>query len=224
MAAHDRQIVAAILVAAGAGTRLGADRPKAFVPVAGATLLEHAYRRFAEHPQVRDVVVAAPAARLDTARELLAGARVVSGGDTRQESVARALAAVAPDAAVVLVHDVARAFVPGAVIDRVLAALDRADGAVPVLAIADTVRRLAPAGVLGELVERELLLAMQTPQGFRREVLERAHAAGTGDATDDAALVQALGARVVTVPGDARAFKVTTPFDLAVAEAVAAHA
>jgi 2-C-methyl-D-erythritol 4-phosphate cytidylyltransferase len=223
MAAHDHPIVAAILVAAGSGERLGADVPKAFVTVAGATLLEHAYRRFAGHPRVRDVVVAAPPTLTAAAGGSAPGAVVVPGGATRQESAARALAALAADVEVVLVHDVARAFVPAEVIDRVLDALRAADAAVPVVPLVDTIRRCDPAtGVLGELVDRESLLAMQTPQGFRRDVLVRAHEAGQPGATDDAALAQAVGAEVVAVRGDERAFKITVPWDLTLAEAVAA--
>ena len=217
-------IVAAVLVAAGSGERLGADVPKAFVAVAGRTLLEHAHARFAGHPLVRDVVIAAPASLTASAAELAPGAAIVPGGATRQESVARALAGLADDVEAVLVHDVARAFVPPEVIDRVLAALARADAAVPVVPLVDTIRGCDPVtGVLGAVVDRDGLLATQTPQGFRRDVLVRAHEAGPPGATDDAALVQALGAEVLAVPGDERAFKVTVPWDLTLAEAVVAR-
>jgi 2-C-methyl-D-erythritol 4-phosphate cytidylyltransferase len=221
MAANDQLIVAAIVVAGGAGTRLGAGVPKAFVPVGGRTLLEHAVERIAAHPRVDVVVVAVPAEQVTTAAALVGPAAVVAGGGTRQQSVAAALAAVPAGVETVLVHDAARAFVPSEVVDRVLSALD--DGAsavVPSVAVRDTIRTVDAAGELGELVERSGLLAMQTPQGFRRDVLDRAHAAARGfDATDDAALVEDLGERVIAVAGDERAFKVTTPFDLALAEA-----
>ncbi|MGH8860244.1 MAG: 2-C-methyl-D-erythritol 4-phosphate cytidylyltransferase [Jatrophihabitantaceae bacterium] len=224
MAADDRLIVAAIVVAAGSGRRLGADVPKAFVPVAGRALLEHAAARLAEHPQVTSLVVAAPDGFLDRARALLPWAIVVSGGATRQRSVARALAALPAEADLVLVHDAARAFVPLEVISRVLDALAAgADAVVPTMPIGDTIRTLHRAsGELGDLIDRSGLLAMQTPQGFRRDVLVRAHAcAESDDATDDAALVEAVGGRVIPVRGDERAFKVTVPLDLALAEAVA---
>lgn len=221
MAANDQLIVAAIVVAAGSGSRLGASLPKAFVRVARATLLEHAVTRLAAHPKVREVVVAAPPGSLDEARALVPGARVVAGGATRQRSVAIALAEVRPDVDLVLVHDAARAFVPAEVIDRVIAALSSADGAVPTLPVSDTIRTVGPSGELGGLVDRSGLLAMQTPQGFHREILVRAHAAARDDAaTDDAALVEAIGGHVVAVAGDHRAFKVTVPLDLALAEAV----
>jgi 2-C-methyl-D-erythritol 4-phosphate cytidylyltransferase len=227
MAANGFPTVAAILVAAGAGERLGAQQPKAFVPVAGRTLLEHAAGRFIGHSAVRDVIIAAPEGLADEAARQVPSASVVVGGATRQLSVSRALAAVSPDVQLVLVHDVARAFVPAEVIDRVLAALQLpgTDAAVPVLPITDTVRRCDPTTEeLGELVDRSALRAMQTPQGFPRAVLERAHAGGAAlTVTDDVALVEALGGRVRAVRGDERAFKITVPLDLALAEVVAAQ-
>lgn len=222
MAANDRMIVAAIVVAAGSGSRLGADVPKAFVDIGGRTLLEHAVDRIAAHPRVDPVVVAVPAGDLERARALVPAATVVAGGATRQRSVGLALAAVPEHAELVLVHDAARAFVPPEVLDRVLAALDHADGAVPTRAVSDTIRTVDAAGELGGLIDRSGLLAMQTPQGFRREVLVKAHAAAVrDDATDDVALVEAIGGHVVAVPGDERAFKITVPLDLALARLVA---
>jgi 2-C-methyl-D-erythritol 4-phosphate cytidylyltransferase len=223
MAANDQLIVAAIVVAAGDGRRLGASVPKAFVPVGGRTLLEHATGGLVAHPRVSTVVVAAPTACLEQVRALVPDVVAVAGGATRQLSVAAGLAALGASADLVLVHDAARAFVPLAVIDRVLAALDAgAEAVVPTLPVSDTIRAADPAtGALGALVDRSRLLAMQTPQGFRRDVLARAHAEAPGvDATDDAALVEALGHRVVAVEGDERAFKVTVPIDLALAEAL----
>jgi 2-C-methyl-D-erythritol 4-phosphate cytidylyltransferase len=250
MAASGRLTGAAILVAAGSGERLGAGVPKAFVTVAGATLLEHAASRFASPsrllqsaddestrkpvnslqesgdatalPRITAVVVVAPADHLGRAASLT-GLPTVAGGATRQESVAAGLAAVPGDVDLVLVHDVARPFVPTSVIDAVLAALAAgADAVVPTVPIHDTVRRVDAAGVLGGLVDRSTLAAIQTPQGFRREVLASAHAQGAGiTATDDAALVELLGVRVVAVPGSDDAFKITTAADLVRAEALA---
>lgn len=223
-------IVAAVLVAAGSGARLGADVPKAFVEVAGRPLLVHAADRFGAHPGIRDLVVAAPAELVESAAVLVPGARVVPGGRTRQQSVDRALAVLADDVDTVLVHDVARAFVPAAVIDRVLAALAAgAQAVVPTLPVADTIRACDGAE-LGAVVDRARLAAVQTPQGFVRTVLVGAHeaaraaATASTDATDDAALVEAYGASVVGVAGAAEAFKVTVPLDLALAEAVAGRA
>jgi 2-C-methyl-D-erythritol 4-phosphate cytidylyltransferase len=222
MAAHGPVTVAAILVAAGSGQRLGAGVPKAFVRVAGATLLEHAVARFAAHPGVGSVVVVAPASHLDEAAALT-GVTAVVGGSTRQASVAAGLAALGDHVEYVLVHDVARPFVPAAVIDAVVAALREGAGAVvPVAPIHDTVRRVGTGGALGEVVDRSTLVAVQTPQGFRRTVLVAAHGRSAGlVATDDAGLVEAFGVPVVPVPGADESFKVTTPADLARAEALA---
>ena len=223
MAVHGPATVAAILVAAGSGTRLGAEVPKAFVRVAGRTLVEHAAARFVAHPRVRDVVVVAPAAWLRAASALVPGATVVAGGETRQQSVSCGLAALAADVDEVLVHDVARPFVPDAVIDRVLDALASAQAAIPVLPVTDTIRRTDAAGELHETVDRTTLAAVQTPQGFSRAALVAAHEGAPPAATDDAVLVEARGGRVVGVPGDDRAFKITYPLDLLLAEAVVSH-
>jgi 2-C-methyl-D-erythritol 4-phosphate cytidylyltransferase len=222
MAANGSRTVAAILVAAGSGERLGADVPKAFCVVRGRTLLEHAASRFAAHPSVTSIVVVAPASHLEQAAALT-GATVVIGGATRQASVRAGLEALGADVDLVLVHDVARPFVPRAVITGVIAALELgAEAAVPVVAIADTVRRVDADGAFVELVDRSTLAAVQTPQGFVRTVLARAHETGRDlGATDDAALVEAMGVRVVAVPGAEEAFKITRPWDLAIAEAVA---
>jgi 2-C-methyl-D-erythritol 4-phosphate cytidylyltransferase len=222
MAAHSPSTVAAILVAAGSGQRLGADVPKAFVQVGDRTLLEHAVRRFTGHRGVDTVVVVAPAAHVTRAAELTA-VPVVAGGAERQDSVAAGLAALPYDAEFVLVHDVARPFVPDAVIDAVIAALrGGAVAVVPVVPIHDTVRRLDDDGALDGIVDRARLAAVQTPQGFRREVIAVAHEGAAGVvATDDAALVEASGHRVVAVAGDDRAFKITTPLDLAYARTMA---
>jgi 2-C-methyl-D-erythritol 4-phosphate cytidylyltransferase len=196
--------------------------PKAFVTVGGRTLLEHAAGTFAAHPRVRDVIVVAPSGLVDRAREVVPGACVVAGGASRQESVGHGLRVLAADVDAVLVHDVARALVPSELISRVLDGLRLAgaDAAVPFLPISDTIRRVDESGWLGDVVDRATLQAMQTPQGFARAVLERAHAEARGDATDDAALVQAIGGRVAGVRGDARAFKITVPLDLVLAEAM----
>jgi 2-C-methyl-D-erythritol 4-phosphate cytidylyltransferase len=221
MAAHGQLTCAAILVAAGSGERLGAAVPKSFVEIAGATLLEHAARRFAAHPAVGAIVVVAPTAQLAEAGRLT-GAEVVAGGATRQASVAAGLAAVSADTEFVLVHDVARPLVPSIVIDAVLAALRAgADAVVPVVPIVDTVRSISPDGTLAGVVDRSTLRAVQTPQGFRRAVLVAAHQqAADVSATDDASLVEALGHDVVAVPGADEAFKITTAADLARAELV----
>lgn len=217
-------IVAAVLVAGGSGSRLGADRPKAFVSVAGQTLLQHSVRRFLDDPRVRDCVVVAPDGWVAEA-QTTTGCAVVPGGATRQLSVDAGLRALPPDVDVVLVHDVARPFVPRVVIDRVLDALaEGADGAIPALPVTDTIKQVAEDGSVSATVDRGRLVAVQTPQGFRLATLVAAHeAAGDDTASDDALLVEATGGRVVVVAGDEDAFKITTRRDLVLAEAVAAR-
>lgn len=209
--------VAALIPAAGSGTRLGRG-PKAFVEVAGVSLLARSVACLAPH--VGEVVVALP-----EGMRLPEGitARFIPGGTTRQESVRRLLEAT--DAEVVLVHDAARPFLSARVVREVAAAAREVGAATAALPVADTLVQAGEGGSWGEYVPREGLWAVQTPQGFRRETLIHAHARAAAEgfaATDDAGLITRLGGRVALVPGDARLFKVTTPGDLALAHAVAA--
>jgi 2-C-methyl-D-erythritol 4-phosphate cytidylyltransferase len=224
MAAHGHPIVAAILVAAGDGVRLGGAVPKAFTVIRGRTLLEHALVPFRACGAVRDVVVVAPGLYVAHAAALLSDeVTTIAGGPTRQASVSFGLAAVATDIDTVLVHDVARPFVPVEVVDRVLAALaEGADAVVPTRPVTDTIKQVDEEGAVVATLDRSELRVVQTPQGFRRAVLEAAHAAGVGrNFTDDAALVEAHGGQVAVVDGADEAFKITRPWDLALAEAVA---
>jgi 2-C-methyl-D-erythritol 4-phosphate cytidylyltransferase len=215
--------VVALVPAAGRGERLGGSVPKALVPVRGEPLLVHAVRGLLRSGSVDRVVVAAPPAGLDTAIGVLTSAEVdalvVAGGASRTESVRLALHA-AGDPAIVLVHDAARAFTPGSVISAVIMAVRGGSPAViPVLPVADTVKRVNAAGVVVDTPDRAELRVVQTPQGFAADVLRRAYDAFPDDSTtDDAGLVERLGIPVATVPGHPHAMKVTTPFDLAVAE------
>jgi 2-C-methyl-D-erythritol 4-phosphate cytidylyltransferase len=219
--------VAVLVPAAGSGVRLGPGAPKALRPLDGVPLLVHAVRGLVAAPSVRLVVVAAPPAAVDEVRDLLAGTAgagrvdvvVVPGGTTRQASVAAALAAVPDGISIVLVHDAARALTPPDLVESVAAAVrDGHDAVVPVLPVVDTVKRVDAEGFVSGTVERAELRSVQTPQGFRREVLVAAHAAARDEHTDDAGLVERAGGRVWCVPGSERALKVTRPFDLAVAE------
>jgi 2-C-methyl-D-erythritol 4-phosphate cytidylyltransferase len=212
--------VGAIVAAGGRGERLGAATPKALVVLGGEPLVVHACRALRE-ANVAEIVVAAPAESVDEVAALVRDAHVVAGGATRTASVRRALAALSPDVDIVLVHDAARALAPASLVERVVAAVtDGADAVVPVVAVADTIKQIDETGAVVRTVDREMLRAVQTPQGFRRSVLAAAHdAAGAdADASDDAGLVERDGGRVVTVPGSADALKVTTPSDLQVAE------
>ncbi|MCW2500038.1 MAG: 2-C-methyl-D-erythritol 4-phosphate cytidylyltransferase [Frankiales bacterium] len=218
--------VGVVVPAAGAGIRLGPGSPKALRVLAGEPLLVHAVRRLRACPSIGPVVVAAPPAAVAEVVALLAAyaVTVVPGGAERQDSVAAALAALPAEVELVLVHDAARALVPVEVVEAVVSALrDGADAVVPVLPVADTVKQVGVGGEVLGTVPREDLRLVQTPQGFRREVLEAAHRAAPGSLTDDAGLVEAAGVTVHTVLGSAEAFKVTTPFDLLVAEAVLAR-
>lgn len=214
-----------VVVAAGSGSRLGADRPKAFVELAGTTLLEHALRGVVA-AGVDEVAVVVPAALVAQAQALatpLGGPTgptmtVVPGGAERTDSVAAGLSALSGRVRLVLVHDAARCLAPVVVFQRVLAALERgAVGAIPGVPVVDTIKTVGPDGLITGTPSRDSLRAVQTPQGFRREVLEQAHASGVS-ATDDAGLVEALGHSVLVVDGDRRSLKITTPEDLAHAE------
>ncbi|MFT4030497.1 MAG: 2-C-methyl-D-erythritol 4-phosphate cytidylyltransferase [Protaetiibacter sp.] len=217
--------LAVVVVAAGHGTRLGREGPKAFVELHGTTILEHALRGVFGAGEPAQVIVVAPPALVARARaigERVAGAAsgylaVVAGGDTRQRSVAAGLAALADGVEVVLVHDAARSLAPSALIDRVAGAAREGAGVVPALPVVDTVKRVEGTRVI-EAVDRSELVHVQTPQGFPRAELVAAYAAATVEHTDDAALFAAAGHPVVTVPGESLAFKITTPWDLARAE------
>ncbi|HEV7471086.1 MAG TPA: 2-C-methyl-D-erythritol 4-phosphate cytidylyltransferase [Pseudonocardia sp.] len=231
--------VAAIVPAAGSGVRLGAGVPKAFVELVGVPIVVRAVEGLLASGVVDQVVVAVPEPLRDEACALFDGrpVTVIVGGQDRTTSVRKALDVLCgalPHRAhvgersdgppgdgphVVLVHDAARPLTPAALVASVVAAVEAGNGAVvPALPLADTVKQVDPAGVVHSTVDRTVLRAVQTPQGFRRDVLERAYAAAGESATDDAGLVEALGEVVVTVPGDARAFKVTTAWDLRIAE------
>jgi 2-C-methyl-D-erythritol 4-phosphate cytidylyltransferase len=214
----------AILVAAGEGARLGADRPKAFAPLAGRPLLAESLERLDASDWVDAIVVAAPPEWEEPvillAEELVASkvSAVVPGGERRADSVRAALTEVPGEALVVLVHDAARPLVQENAIERVLTALGEGfDGAVPGLRIADTVKRVE-RGVVAETVDRSDLFAAQTPQAFTRAALTRAYAGDIASATDCASLVERTGGRIKVVEGDPLLVKVTTKADLALVE------
>lgn len=204
--------------------------PKAFVTLAGRTLLARSLDAATACAGVAAVVVVAPEAYLDAARRVVAPYPgppvVVAGGSERRGSVAAGLAALAPDVEVVLVHDAARALAPVGLFERVAAAVDETHPAViPGLPVIDTMKSVDAQGLVIGTVDRAMLRAVQTPQGFRRSLLARAHAApGLSAVTDDAALVEALGEPVLVVAGDPLALKITTPDDLIRAEAALAAA
>jgi 2-C-methyl-D-erythritol 4-phosphate cytidylyltransferase len=202
----------AIVVAAGWGERFGG--PKQFSDLGGTRLVDHAVATASAACDA--VVVVVPDAAEWRGAPVAA---VVNGGRTRAESVRAGLAAVPVSADIVVVHDAARPLAGDALFAAVVAAVrDGADGAVPGIPVADTLKRVEDVRVTAT-VDRMGLVAVQTPQAFRADALRSAHA-GRAEATDDAALVEAGGGRVVVVPGDPRNLKVTGPADLMIASAL----
>ena len=205
--------VTALIVAAGSGSRMGGEMPKQYRPLAGEAVLAHAVDALTSHPRVDAVRVVVGAGQEESARAAL-GERdvgdVIVGGAERSDSVRAGLDAIADG--VVLIHDAARPFCPHRVVDRLLDALERGDGAVPVLGIADTLAR--GVGQLDEMVERNRLLRVQTPQAFHVEDLRYAmEESGKRNATDESSLLVVAGLKVVTVEGDPALDKLTTPAD-----------
>lgn len=211
--------VAAILVAAGSGSRLGAERPKAFVDLAGQPLFVHAVQRL---QGVDSVVVVVPVGLVEQAGLLLQSwpqVRCVAGGASRHASVAAGLAALPATARTVLVHDAARCLAPPSLVAAVASAVREGHPAVvPGVAVTDTIKAVSASGTVTHTLDRAVLRAIQTPQGFDRAVLEQAHQLlVAGSHTDDAELVSSCGHPVLVIPGDPLARKITTAADLAYA-------
>lgn len=222
-----------VIGAAGSGTRLGRNMPKAFVPVAGETMLARSLRGLSDLPGATAVVVAVPpgdehanrqaeealASLSDLLGERLVHATTIAGGQTRFDSVRAALQALPEACDAVLVHDAARALTPPELFVRVAQAVREYDcGVVPVLPVVDTVKTVDDTGTVVATPDRATLRAAQTPQGFPAASLRAAYEAGQSTATDDAATYAANGGNVRTVTGDPLAFKITTPQDLERAE------
>jgi 2-C-methyl-D-erythritol 4-phosphate cytidylyltransferase len=210
----------AVVPAAGSGERLAAGAPKAFVELGGRPMLEWALGGLRESGVVDSIVVAVPPGRTDEAKLVFGSdAIIVEGGANRTESVRLGLNAV-NSADFVLVHDAARALTPPSLIVRVVRALQAGHPAVvPVLPLKDTIKAVDANGVVTATPERAGLRAVQTPQGFHADLLRRAYA-HAGEFTDDASIVEHIGGQIQTVDGDPLAFKITTPMDLLLAEAV----
>jgi 2-C-methyl-D-erythritol 4-phosphate cytidylyltransferase / 2-C-methyl-D-erythritol 2,4-cyclodiphosphate synthase len=206
--------VALLIPAAGSGERFGAPIPKALVQLNGRTLIEHAVLNLG--PIATQIIVAAPVGFEDKFRELLGDAvTVVTGGSTRTKSVKIALESIAQDIEYVLVHDAARPLASSELGQRVIDALAAGDVAViPALSVADTIKEVDVANYVVSTPNRERLRAVQTPQGFARETLIKAHMQNI-EATDDGALVEAMRGKVKIIAGENRALKITNPEDLA---------
>ncbi|WP_026551933.1 2-C-methyl-D-erythritol 4-phosphate cytidylyltransferase [Arthrobacter sp. H20] len=218
--------VGVIIVAGGAGQRLGHGIPKAQVHVAGRSILHRAVQGVLDAGIAAEICVVVPAG--DTAlRATITGmtpdvpVRVVDGGAARPDSVAAGLAALSPGTALVLVHDAARALTPPEVFRRVVAALrSGAEAVIPVIPVVDTIKTVDD-GLVIATPARDTLRAVQTPQGFNLATLRRAHQAQGAAVTDDATLMERLGIPVQVVEGADAAFKVTTAQDLQLAEILA---
>jgi 2-C-methyl-D-erythritol 4-phosphate cytidylyltransferase len=221
----------AIIVAAGLGTRMGAAVPKALMPLAGRPMVAWSLDALVAADGIDTIVVVAPPGREMEMTEAIGDSVVrvvvVPGGSTRARSVAEGLAAGPSGAATVLVHDAARPLVTPAVVTAVLGALDGVDGAIAAAPLADTLKREDPPGIIGETLDRAGLWLAQTPQAFDRQALVSAFAAADGAtldrATDCAWLVEQAGGRVRLVDPGVPNFKVTTPSDLVLAEALLAR-
>lgn len=218
-----------VVVAAGRGERLGGETAKQYRLIGGIPMVLRALRPFTSHPDVAQVVLVLPAEDVGQPPSFLAvisALSVVAGGEHRGDSVRAGLAALRPECRVVLVHDAARPFVAQEVIERVIAVARQGEGAVPAVRLTDTLKEATPADptLVARTRPRANLWRAQTPQGFPRAALEKAHAHALRcghRATDDAALVEATGVPVRLVPDSVRNLKVTTPEDLALAELLA---
>lgn len=212
----------ALLVAAGSGSRAGGEAPKQFRMIAGRPLLAHALGRL-DHPGIDEIQVVIGEGQEVTYRAAIGGMALPSpiiGGATRRDSVVNGLESLARDGGVdrVLIHDAARPFLPAPVVDRLLAALEANEGAVPALPVVDTLARVDSG--LGETVKRDDLVRVQTPQAFRFEAIRAAHAAWPGgEATDDAQVARAAGLSVAVVEGDPSLEKLTYEVDFRRTEA-----
>ena len=223
--------VGVVVVAAGKGTRLGGEILKQYRPLAGVPVVLRALRPFTSHPDVAQVVLVLPAAEAAAPPAFLAdlrgpGLTLVAGGEERGDSVAAGLAALRDECTVVLVHDGARPFVEREVIDGVIRTARAGDGAVAAVPLSDTVKEAdeEEPSRIARTVSRDRLWRAQTPQGFPRALLERAHAHARRhrvSATDDAALVESCGGIVRLVPDSQRNLKITTAEDFALAELLA---
>ena len=215
--------VVALIVAAGQGARMRADRAKVLLPIGGGTILARTVGIFLDHPRVERVIVAvadegAARAALGAVAERLV---MVQGGRERHDSVRSGLDATSAE--IVLIHDAARPLVEPRIIDAVIDGVISHGAAIPGLHVSETVKRVGPDGCVVATVAREDLVLAQTPQGFRRDLLMRAYAEaqrGGYRCTDDASLVERAGGRVLVVEGGARNIKITRPPDLTIAEAL----
>ena len=222
-------MVSVIFPAAGQGRRMKAGQNKVFLELAGLPILVHTLRRFSQVAEVGQLILAVGQSEIEDVRQMLQGVsslkpyEIVAGGSERQYSIANAMKLVSEDADVVLVHDAARPLVSEETILGVIEAARVVGGAIAAVPEKNTVKVISAEGLVEHTPPRESLWAVQTPQGFRREILFQAYAKAEEDGflgTDDASLVERLGVPVQVVRSDYRNIKITTPEDLVIAEAL----
>lgn len=223
-------VVHTIVVAAGKGERMGTALPKPFLPLAGVPLFVHTLRSLARSTFLQKIVLVIAAEYEPLCRQLLEQhgpfrlpILLVHGGQERQDSVRLGLAALDPDCEIVVIHDAARPFIEAEIIDASINSAVEHGGALVAVPARDTLKRVNPQGIVVETVPRHDLWLAQTPQTFRVALIKEAHARAHTQGitvTDDAALLEWAGSTVTIVPGDGRNFKLTTPEDVALAEAL----
>lgn len=228
----DRQKVVALVPAAGRGLRMGTNTPKQFLGLGGVPLLVHSLRVFETSQVVTEVILAVPTREREYCRDEIVARfqfskvrRIVAGGTQRQDSVRHALAEVDPDADLVLVHDAVRPFLTEEMIARVTDAADRHGGAIIAIPSRDTLKQVGADRVIERTIDRAPLWQAQTPQAFRRSILQKAHDHAMINGyvgTDDADLVERIGMPVVVVEGSGDNIKITRPEDLIIGEAILA--
>lgn len=222
--------VNAVIVAAGKGERMRTALPKPFLPVCGIPLLMHTLRSLDQSPRLTSIVVVITPERevpcqdmLDMYGPLRCRIRLTHGGAERQDSVRLGLNALDPECDIVVIHDAARPFITAPLVEQSITVADQVGAALVAIPAADTLKRADAALTVLETVPRQELWLAQTPQTFRVEVIRAAHQHALSErlrVTDDASLVEQMGGKVQIVPGDRRNFKVTTPEDLQLAEAL----
>jgi len=231
-AAKSKLTVSAIIVAAGGGVRLGSDAPKAFVKIAGRTMLSYSLAAVAQVSSFGELILTVPEGFENAARAEVAAAglgipvKITPGGTERQDSVRIALGLTSSESELVVVHDAARPLATPAIFQACIDAAARAGGAIAAIPVADTLKRVVDSDrAIAATVARAGLWQAQTPQAFRRELLVEAHRRAVAQgivATDDADLVERAGVRVEVVEGSTANIKITTPSDLAIVEAIIA--
>jgi 2-C-methyl-D-erythritol 4-phosphate cytidylyltransferase len=222
--------VNAIIVAAGKGERMGTSLPKVFLPLAGMPLLIHTLRNVGRSPLIAKLVLVIASEREALCRELLAtygsfgpSVTLVHGGPERQDSVRLGLAALDPECDIVVIHDAARPFVSAELIHRSITVAAAVGGALAAVPVRDTIKRVTEEGIVVKTVSRHDLWLAQTPQTFRVPLIRDAHAHALRkglQVTDDVTLVEHIGGKVQVIPGEISNFKITTPEDLHLAEAM----